>query len=158
MVNSRANSEGIRYSHISSNEGKDWLTKQENDLIDPGCNASFIKYNYGKYKRKGLLILSSINNSKIRKEIVVRYSLDEGESWSKPKIVYSGEAAYSSMTILKNGEIDLIITGEGMIDDQTAHGKLVSGVSHLAKKFKTSFKKRKDLWFRTDSNEHNSLL
>jgi len=33
--------------------------------------------------------------------------LDEGKSWSKPKIVYSGEAAYSSMTILSNGKIGL---------------------------------------------------
>ena len=107
MVNSRANNKGIRYSHTSFNEGNNWLTKEENDLIDPGCNASFIKYNYGKYNRKVLLVLSNINNSKIRKKIVVRYSLDEGINWSKPRIVYSGEAAYSSMTILKNGEIGL---------------------------------------------------
>jgi len=107
MVNSRANNKGIRYSHTSFNGGKDWLTKEENDLIDPGCNASFIQYNYGKYKRQTLLVLSNINNSKTRKEIVVRYSLDEGINWSKPRIVYSGEAAYSSMTILKNGEIGL---------------------------------------------------
>jgi len=37
---------------------------------------------------------------------------------------------------LKNGEIDLIITGEGMIDDQTFHGKLVNGVANIAKKYK----------------------
>ena len=108
MINSRANKTGIRYSHISSNRGKDWLSKAENDLIDPGCNASFIKYNFGKYKRKALLVLSNINNSKTRKEIVVRCSLDEGKNWSKPKTIYNGEAAYSSMTILKNGEIGLI--------------------------------------------------
>ena len=107
MVNSRVNNKGIRYSHTSTNNGKTWLTKEEKELIDPGCNASFIKYNYGKYKSESILILSNVNNSKIRKEIVIRYSLDEGKSWSKPKIVYSGEAAYSSMTILSNGKIGL---------------------------------------------------
>jgi glycerate kinase len=35
---------------------------------------------------------------------------------------------------LSNG-IDLIITGEGKLDDQTAHGKLVKGVSQLAQKY-----------------------
>jgi len=37
---------------------------------------------------------------------------------------------------LKNGDIDLIITGEGMIDDQTFHGKLVNGVANIGKKYK----------------------
>lgn len=37
---------------------------------------------------------------------------------------------------LKNGEIDLLITGEGMIDDQTLHGKLVKGVANIGKKYK----------------------
>ncbi|MCF6349224.1 MAG: glycerate kinase [Flavobacteriaceae bacterium] len=36
---------------------------------------------------------------------------------------------------LEKGDIDLIITGEGMIDDQTSHGKLVSGVSKIGNKF-----------------------
>ena len=107
MVNSRVNNKGIRYSHTSINGGRDWITKKENNLIDPGCNASFIKYDYGEYKKKNLFILSNINNLKERKEIVVRYSLDEGKNWSYPKKVYNGEAAYSSMTILKNGEIGL---------------------------------------------------
>ena len=36
---------------------------------------------------------------------------------------------------LKKDSIDLIITGEGMIDDQTSYGKLVSGVSKIASNF-----------------------
>ena len=42
----------------------------------------------------------------------------------------NGEIEY-----LKNGEIDLIITGEGMIDDQTFHGKLVNGVANIGTKY-----------------------
>lgn len=37
---------------------------------------------------------------------------------------------------LKEGNIDLIITGEGSIDHQTLRGKLVKGVSDLGKKYK----------------------
>ena len=44
MINSRANGKGLRYVHISSDEGKTWETWPEPVLIDPGCNASFIRY------------------------------------------------------------------------------------------------------------------
>ena len=36
---------------------------------------------------------------------------------------------------LENGDIDLVITGEGKIDDQTAQGKLIMGVTKLTTKF-----------------------
>lgn len=38
-------------------------------------------------------------------------------------------------TLLSNKEVDLIITGEGMIDSQTKNGKLVSGVVNQAQKY-----------------------
>ena len=107
MINSRVNKRGVRYSHISSDQGKTWETKKEMDLKDPGCNASFIKYDYGKYKESSVLLLSHINNSSQRKGIVLRYSLDNGKSWSSPKKIYEGGAGYSSMTVLKNGDIGL---------------------------------------------------
>ncbi len=37
--------------------------------------------------------------------------------------------------LLKNNKIDLIITGEGKIDNQTLQGKFISGISKLANKF-----------------------
>ena len=37
--------------------------------------------------------------------------------------------------MLERGNIDLIITGEGKIDDQTMQGKLIMGVCKLSKKF-----------------------
>ena len=39
--------------------------------------------------------------------------------------------------IFKENDIDLIITGEGAIDEQTMHGKLIHGVLELAKKYDT---------------------
>ncbi len=36
---------------------------------------------------------------------------------------------------LESGNIDLVITGEGKIDDQTAQGKLIMGVTKLSTKF-----------------------
>jgi glycerate kinase len=39
--------------------------------------------------------------------------------------------------VFKEKDVDLIITGEGAIDDQTLHGKLIHGVLELAKKYNT---------------------
>ena len=104
MVNSRVNKLGYRYSHFSNDDGKTWISKKEESIIDPGCNGSLIRYSHGE---KNLLLLTNINNQKERKEIVLRYSTDEGKSWSKPKIIYNGEAAYSSMTVMDNGSLGL---------------------------------------------------
>ena len=108
LVNSRVNNKGIRYSHISKNQGKSWTTRPEINLIDPGCNASLVKYDYGNYINSDLLLLSNINNQSTREEIVIRHSLNGGETWSEPRIIYAGSAAYSSMTVLNNGEIGLL--------------------------------------------------
>ena len=104
MVNSRVNKLGYRYSHVSNDDGKTWISKKEESIIDPGCNGSLIRYSHGE---KNLLLLTNINNKKERKEIVLRYSIDEGKSWSNPKIIYIGEAAYSSMTVMENGNLGL---------------------------------------------------
>ena len=104
MVNSRVNNLGFRYSHLTYDKGKSWISKEEKSIIDPGCNGSILKYNFNN---KNLLLLTNINNQKERKEIVIRYSEDEGMNWSSPKVIYDGEAAYSSMTQLSNGDVGI---------------------------------------------------
>ena len=99
MVNSRTNKKGFRHNHISTDMGKTWISEERSDLIDPGCNASLINYN------DDVLLFSNVSNNKNRVNLVIRMSLDQGKSWSNPKSIYKGEAAYSSMTILKNGDI-----------------------------------------------------
>ena len=80
-------------------------TKKEDKIIDPGCNGSILKYNFNN---KNLLLLTNINNQNERKELVIRYSEDEGVNWSTPKVIYQGEAAYSSITQLNNGNVGLL--------------------------------------------------
>ncbi len=109
MVNSRVNNLGYRYSHLSKDFGNTWTSKAEEEIIDPGCNGSIISYNLNGKK---LLFLSNLNNQYSRKELVIRYSFDDGETWSKPHIIYSEEAAYSSMTIMKNGDIGIFFEAD----------------------------------------------
>ena len=107
MVNARVNDKkGVRYVHISSDEGKTWRTKAESQLNDPGCNASIIRYTALKDRyNKNRLLFANANSVKGRTNLTVRVSYDEGKTWTKGKSVYKGPSAYSSLTILENGDI-----------------------------------------------------
>ncbi|MCK0158306.1 glycoside hydrolase [Cellulophaga sp. F20128] len=108
MINARVNKAGLRYVHRSSDEGKTWTTTEEPELIDPGCNASIIRYTAIEDGfKKNRLLFSNAKMEKGRMNMTVRISYDEGMTWSTGKTIYSGSAAYSSMTVLKNGDIGL---------------------------------------------------
>lgn len=40
--------------------------------------------------------------------IVIRKSEDHGKTWTQGKAIYPGSAAYSSLTVLENGDIGLL--------------------------------------------------
>lgn len=108
MINSRVHHKGLRIVHTSQDEGETWETREEPQLIDPGNNASFIRYTavedgYDKNR----ILFSNTKMKQGRKNMTVRISYDEGKTWSEGKTIYPGSSAYSSMTILENGDIGL---------------------------------------------------
>lgn len=109
MVNSRANGKGKRWVHISSDQGLSWESRPEPKLKDPGCNASIIRYTSTKngFDRSRLLFCNA-KMKKGRQNLTVRISYDEGQSWSDGKCIYPGSSAYSTMTVLENGDIGLV--------------------------------------------------
>lgn len=108
MINARVNGKGLRYVHTSKDQGKTWETKAAPELIDPGCNASIIRYtSVENGDDKNRLLFSNAKMEKGRKNMTVRISYDEGKTWSEGKTIYAGPSAYSSLTILKNGDIGL---------------------------------------------------
>lgn len=109
MINSRVNSGGFRVVHTSTDEGATWLSKPDSSLIDPGCNASIIRYtsiNEGADKNR--ILFSNAKMKDERSNMTIRISYDEGKSWTDGKTIYHGGSAYSSMTILANGDIGLL--------------------------------------------------
>lgn len=117
MVNSRAKG-GTRYVHTTSDQGKTWQSRSEPALIDPACNASLIRYtSIADGHDKNRLLFSNAKSKDTRNNMTVRVSYDEGATWSAGKTIYAGEAAYSSLTILKNGDIGLLFEK----DDYTAN-------------------------------------
>lgn len=108
MVNSRVNGKGMRYVHTSVDEGKTWITNPSPELIDPGCNASIVRYtSVADGFEKNRLLFSNAKSEKDRTRLTVRISYDEGKTWTAGKEVYAGKAAYSDLTILSNGDIGL---------------------------------------------------
>ncbi|MBJ7879793.1 sialidase family protein [Gelidibacter salicanalis] len=114
MINARVNGEGLRYVHTSKDEGKSWTTVPAPELVDPGCNASIIRYTAIEdgYK-KNRLLFSNAKSEKGRVNMTVRVSYDEGKTWTEGKTIYEGPSAYSDMTILENGDIGLFFEQDG---------------------------------------------
>lgn len=109
MVNARVNDKkGSRYIHISRDEGKSWESFRSPELTDPGCNASIIRYSsVASGGEKDRILFANANSSSGRQNMTVRISYDEGQTWSAGKTIYSGLSAYSSLTVLANGDIGL---------------------------------------------------
>lgn len=108
MINSRVNGKGYRYIHTSNDEGLTWISRPDKSLIDPGCNASIIRYSSTKQgKDRNRLLFSNANSENGRNNMTIKISYDEGKTWSEGKTIYSEGSAYSSLTKLKNGDIGL---------------------------------------------------
>ena len=106
MINARVNGAGMRYVHVSHDQGETWNTNPAPELKDPGNNASIIRYTaIEDGEDKNRLLFSNANSEKERANLTLRISYDEGKTWSEGKTIYAGPSAYSDMTILENGDI-----------------------------------------------------
>lgn len=109
MINSRTKGTGYRYVHTSTDAGMSWKTRADSTLIDPACNASIIRYSaIAAGDDKNRLIFSNAASQESRTNLTVRVSYDEGETWTVGKTVYTGGSAYSTLTVLENGDIGLL--------------------------------------------------
>lgn len=109
MVNSRVNNSGSRFVHISSDKGNTWVSYPDSSLIDPGCNASIIRYTSVKDGfDKNRLLFAHANMKDQRMNMTLKVSYDEGKTWTKGKTVYGESSAYPCLTILANGNIGLL--------------------------------------------------
>lgn len=109
MVNSRVKGAGFRYVHTSGDDGKTWTTRPEPALADPACNASLIRLSsVAGGDDRNRLLFSNAASGRRRNNMTVRLSYDEGETWTEEKTIYAGPSAYSTLTVLKNGDIGLL--------------------------------------------------
>lgn len=106
MLNMRSNAKKFRrIVSMSKDGGLTWSTPKFDDtLIEPTCQGSLVRYTR---RGKSSLLFSNPAAEK-RERMTVRHSHDDGQTWAHSKLVHGGPAAYSSLSVLKDGSIGLL--------------------------------------------------
>jgi len=107
MLNMRSyRGKGQRAVSISKDGGMTWSPPMDDAaLIEPVCQASFIRFREPTSAGKGSLLFSNPASTKERKLLTVRLSDDEGKSWPVSRLLHEGPAAYSCLAVLPDGSI-----------------------------------------------------
>ncbi len=91
---------------LSSDGGDTWSELSfDTTLIEPICQASFLRYSDPKSSAKASLLFSNPASKNTRRRMTVRLNYDEGKSWPVSRLLDEGPAAYSCLTVLPNGSI-----------------------------------------------------
>ncbi len=115
MINCRQETSNKRLIGQTDDDGNSWYNiHYDNTLIEPRCNASFIRYTsvLDGYEKSRLLFSNPASTSS-RVNMKVRLSYDEGESWTNGKVLFPGGSAYSSLTVLDDHTIGLFYEAKG---------------------------------------------
>jgi sialidase-1 len=112
MLNSRSyRGKSCRGVSLSRDGGMTWEpTTDDPALVESVCQASLIRFAWpGDLNHAhGLLAFSNPAVPKGRNHVTVRISEDEGKTWPHARLICEGSSAYSSLTILPDGEIGLL--------------------------------------------------
>jgi sialidase-1 len=118
MLNSRASSggNGGRKVAISKDGGATYgPVSIDTSLTDPVNNASITRMYpdaaQGTLQAK-ILLFSNANNSSSRSNGTIRYSCNDGATWSAGKQFKSGAMSYSTVTALSDGTFGLFYEGD----------------------------------------------
>jgi len=102
---------GKRAVAISDDGGQTWgQTQFDSTLIEPICQASFIRHNSDAF-RKSPLLFSNPASTQSRHRMTIRMSFDQGKTWPADKTIHEGPAAYSCLTVLPDRSIGCLFEG-----------------------------------------------
>ncbi|MBI0397288.1 sialidase family protein [Cyclobacterium marinum] len=111
---------------VSKDGGETWSDPVEATfLIEPVCQAAFIRYSWPDEKGKDLVLFSNPSSTK-RENMTIKLSKDSGKTWIASKVLNQGPSAYSALAALPNGDI-LCLYEKG---EKNPYEKLV--LSHLS--------------------------
>lgn len=113
MLNSRDNvRKGGRHVVISKDGGESWGAVQyDKNLTDPGNNASIARMYPDAPEDSAeakILLFSNANSTSGRSRGTIRYSCDDGTTWSPGTQFKDGYMAYSTVTALSDGTFGLL--------------------------------------------------
>ena len=126
MLNVRSESKANRRLVTISKDGATgWSTPKFDDaLSEPICMGSIVRFSLAKDGGKNRILFSNPDNltradgkeepgkNRDRKNVSVKLSYDEGQTWSVTKPVETGWSAYSDLAVTKSGTI-LCFYGRG---------------------------------------------
>ena len=116
MLNVRNESKAHRRLVVTSPDGAtNWSTPEFDDaLLEPICMGGIVRYNHGG---QSLILFSNPHNldkaqakaepgkNRDRKNVSVKLSRDEGQTWPVNKLLEDGPSAYSDLAVTKDGTI-----------------------------------------------------
>lgn len=107
LMSIKNRNKGSRLMARSYDQGETWTNAAVNsNLNDPACNGDVVSYEAdGKY----YLIHSMPGSTSTRENVTVYLSLDGGKTWPISRCVYEGYSAYSTLQVLADGTIGIIV-------------------------------------------------
>jgi sialidase-1 len=104
----RADDKPFRKTAVSRDGGQTWSkVEQVEQLPDPTCMGSILRYNYATNVAKGRILYSGPSGPG-RTKGTIYVSHDGGQTWPVGKTLSSGPFAYSCLTRLKDGSIGIL--------------------------------------------------
>ena len=107
LMSIRNRAKGYRLFSVSADGGETWSEpKQNTTILDPACNGDIISYNHNG---KNLLLHSLPASPTTREHVTIYVSEDNGETWTPKRRICNGYSAYSSLQVLNDGTIGIIV-------------------------------------------------
>ena len=107
LMSIRNRHKGDRLFSISTDGGETWSEPKYNATLPaPACNGDIVAYTHNG---KNLLLHSLPASRTTRENVTVYVSEDNGETWTAKRCIYKGYSAYSSLQVLDDGTIGIIV-------------------------------------------------
>ncbi|BCU75586.1 sialidase family protein [Luteolibacter sp. LG18] len=108
LLNMRNHGSGQRDRAValSKDGGETWEeTHWDAHLPEPQCMGSILRQSWPGAGTPGLILFSNPASRSGRRDLVLRGSRDDGQTWPLAKLIQPGDAAYSHLAVLPDGAI-----------------------------------------------------
>ncbi|MCZ2342403.1 MAG: glycoside hydrolase [Bacteroidales bacterium] len=106
MVNIRSENKKRRAVAISPNGATQWSRPRfDETLVEPVCMAALCRLSRKPTSDRNRLVFANPNSATARKNLTIRLSYDEGETWAVSRVLEPGASAYSDLAVGPDGTI-----------------------------------------------------
>jgi len=98
----------------STDGGMTWsAVRHDPVLVEPICQASFLRYTKQPEDDRNRLLFANPGHGQRsqRRDLTVRVSYDEGQTWPIQRLLWPGPAAYCCLSVVPNGQIACFFEG-----------------------------------------------